>query len=273
MYSVLYFGLFYTTIKMKHAKFLGTSTLFVTKNHRICQPWHHLLLPTEQQTFVQPSVSISLSNLPLQFVSVWPIWSFPSRHPFFPVSPSVQLFLCDPSVVYFTRWAWQCSRVFWWCQGSLQSQGQKGGCAATQYIPVTPHSVYRTNKAALATLEPIHGHVMLSRSYSFILISCTYLHLKYRPPLFWVSVPLKNLPFYCFRWWVWIHVVAIRITPIFPLQIFKYLQGTPSFPFAGGGTGRKGQCQEPHSAQAGLGNETGLPNPIPHSCNSITLSP
>lgn len=74
MYSVLYFGLFYTTVKKKHAKFLGTSTLFVTKNHWICQLWRHLLLPTEQQTFVQPSVSIILSNLPLQFVSVWLIW-------------------------------------------------------------------------------------------------------------------------------------------------------------------------------------------------------
>ena len=66
-----------------------------------------------------------------------------------------------------------------------------------------------------------------------------------------------------FRRWVWIHLVTIRITPIFPLQILKHLQGTQLVPFAGGGTEiqkGKGCAQGQHS---GLGSETELPNPHP----------
>lgn len=93
--------------------------------------------------------------------------------------------------------------------------------------------------------RPARAHVWSAGHYCF---KCL---LPYRTPCTY------------FRCWIWIHLVTIRIAPIFPLQILKHLEGTPPFPCAGGGTERKGLCQGKCSAQAGLRSESGMPNPHP----------
>lgn len=122
-FSVLDFGFFYTPVKVKHAKFLGTSTLIVTENHWMCQSWRHLLFlsfSTKQQTFLWPSpISNVLSDLSLQFVPSDSFCAFP--HP--PYSGS----LC-PCIPF-------CAAAFVWSQCCLLC---KVNLAVQQGISVVP---------------------------------------------------------------------------------------------------------------------------------------